>query len=154
MVSRDYLARVKKVAEQNIRNLSNNSNVKLMTGATNSNTTMAQLYVDTQLLGAKSLGWFMSATLPVSYVFMKNANIINNSLDGIQTSSQGEAVTTILLNKATDLYSSPNSEDESVHQQTLDTEFLSIMGMGGTWVKNALATLTGYQVYLVMPFFN
>lgn len=148
MINREYLSRMKKVAEKNIENLSKNSNFNFVANNM-SYTTMAQLYVDTQLLGAKSLGWFMSATLPVSHIFMKNSNIINNTMDGLQTSSQGEAVTTILVNKADAFY---EVQGENLHQQTLDTEVLNTTG--STWIKNTLSMLTGYQVYLIMPYFT
>jgi hypothetical protein len=110
MIGREYLKKTKAVSEKTITNLSKNSNFNVTTN-NSSYTTMSQLYVDTQLLGVKNVGWFMASTLPVSHIFMLNSNIINNAYDGLSRTTNGEAVTTMLVNKANDLYT---KEDENL----------------------------------------
>ena len=148
MIGREYLKRSKAVSEKTITNLSRNSNFNVTTN-NSSYTTMSQLYVDTQLLGVKSVGWFMATTLPVSHVFMLNSNIINNAYDGLSRTTNGEAVTTMLINKANDLYT---KEDENLSKQTLDTEILN--SVTSNWIKNTFSTLTSYQIYNMLPFFG
>lgn len=152
MIGRKYLKQTKAVAEKTITNLSNNSKLNLTT-SNSSYTTMSQLYVDTQLLGVKSVGWFMASTLPVSHIFMLNSNIINNTHDGLARTTNGEAVTTMLLNESSRFYQNTGG-DNSVHQQTLDSEFLGSGAQASNWVKNTLSTTMSYQIYNMLPMFN
>lgn len=148
MIGREYLKRSKVTSEKTITNLSRNSNFNVTTN-NSSYTSMSQLYVDTQLLGVKNVGWFMASTLPVSHIFMLNSNIINNAYDGLSRTTNGEAVTTMLVNKANDLYV---KEDENLSKQTLDTEVLS--SVTSNWITNTFSTLTSYQIYNMLPFFG
>ncbi|BAK73243.1 hypothetical protein [Arcobacter sp. L] len=148
MIGREYLKRTKAVSEKTISNLSKNSNVNFTTN-NSSYTTMSHLYIDTQLLGFKSIGWFMASTLPVSHVFMLNSNIINNAYDGLSRTTNGEAVTTMLVNKANDIY---EKDGENVSKQTLDTEILN--STASNWIKNSFSTMMSYQVYNMFPFFG
>ncbi|MFA7085632.1 MAG: hypothetical protein WC145_03085 [Aliarcobacter sp.] len=148
MIGREYLKKTKAVSEKTITNLSKNSNFNVTTN-NSSYTTMSQLYVDTQLLGVKNVGWFMASTLPVSHIFMLNSNIINNAYDGLSRTTNGEAVTTMLVNKANDLYT---KEDENLSKQTLDTEILG--SVTSNWIKNTFSTLTSYQIYNMLPYFG
>lgn len=148
MIGREYLKKTKAVSEKTITNLSKNSNFNVTTN-NSSYTTMSQLYVDTQLLGVKNVGWFMASTLPVSHIFMLNSNIINNAYDGLSRTTNGEAVTTMLVNKANDLYV---KEDENLSKQTLDTEILN--SVTSNWITNTFSTLTSYQIYNMLPFFG
>lgn len=148
MIGREYLKRSKAVSEKTITNLSKNSNFNVTTN-NSSYTTMSQLYVDTQLLGVKNIGWFMASTLPVSHVFMLNSNIINNAYDGLSRTTNGEAVTTMLVNKTNDFYV---KENENISKQTLDTEILN--SITSNWITNTFSTLTSYQIYNMFPFFS
>ena len=148
MIGREYLKRTKAVSEKTISNLSKNSNVNFTTN-NSSYSTMSHLYIDTQLLGFKSIGWFMASTLPVSHVFMLNSNIINNAYDGLSRTTNGEAVTTMLVNKANDVY---EKEGEDISKQTLDTEILN--STASNWIKNSFSTMMSYQVYNMFPFFG
>lgn len=148
MIGREYLKRSKVTSEKTITNLSRNSNFNVTTN-NSSYTSMSQLYVDTQLLGVKNVGWFMASTLPVSHIFMLNSNIINNAYDGLSRTTNGEAVTTMLVNKANDLYV---KEDENLSKQTLDTEVLN--SVTSNWITNTFSTLTSYQIYNMLPFFD
>jgi hypothetical protein len=148
MAGRQYLKKAKEVSEKTIDNLSNNSKFNVIS-PNSSYTSMSQLYVDTQLLGVKSVGWYMASTLPISHIFMLNSNIINNTHNGLVRTTNGEAVTTMLINKANSEYV---KTDEDATRQTLDTEILN--STGSNWLKNSMTTLTSYQVYAMMPFFN
>ena len=148
MAGRQYLKKAKEVSEKTISNLSNNSNFNYIS-LNSSYTSMSQLYVDTQLLGVKSVGWYMASTLPISHIFMLNSNIINNTHNGLVRTTNGEAVTTMLINKANSEYVNTG---EDLTRQTLDTEILN--STGSNWLKNSMTTLTSYQVYAMMPFFT
>lgn len=148
MIGREYLKRSKASTEKTIVNLSKNSNFNITTNNT-SYTSMSKLYADTQLLGVKNIGWFMASTLPISHVFMLNSNIINNAYDGLSRTTNGEAVTTMLINKANDLYT---KEDENLSKQTLDTEILN--SVTSNWITNTFSTLISYQIYNMFPFFG
>lgn len=143
VINRQYLENAKKSTEKMITNLE-----KTITGG-HSNTTLAQVYVDTQLVGAKSIGWFQASTLPVSHVFMLNSNIINNAYDGFNRSTKGEAVTTSLISKTNDMYSA-NGEN-NLSEALYDKEPTS--GMGNAIFKFG-TMLFSYQIYNIMPHFS
>lgn len=142
VINRQYLENSKKTTEKMIDNLE-----KTITGG-QSNTTLAQVYVDTQLVGAKSIGWFQASTLPVSHVFMLNSNIINNAYDGFNRATKGEAVTTSLVNKTNDMYSA-NGEN-NLSEALYDKEPTS--GMGNAVFRFG-TMLFSYQIYNMMPHF-
>lgn len=146
VVNRQVLETSKATSEKMISNLQKNVT---FTPSNVSNTALAQTYVDTQLIGAKTLGWFQASTLPVSHIFMLNSNIINNSYDGLNRSTKGEAVTTSLINQTDNMYSAEGEENlAEVLYDTTNTNAI------GSMIYNVVASSFSYQVYNLMPFFG
>ncbi|KAB7891280.1 hypothetical protein [Poseidonibacter ostreae] len=142
VLTREYLELSQKTTSKMIDNLQK-------TNQKSSATTMAQTYVDTQLVGAKTLGWFQASTLPVSHVFMLNSNIINNSFDGLNRSTKGEAVSTTLISKTQDMYTV--NEEENLSEVLYDTDPTEGIGNG---VEAMLTKMMSYQIYNLLPQFT
>lgn len=108
-------------------------------------TNMALTYVDMQLIGARDVGWIMSAMLPISHTYMLNANTISNTFDGLNRSSKGQKVTAMLQSSlTTENQIDGGSDSMEAIIEDLDDPNLS----------DIASSLLSYQVYNMMPGFT
>lgn len=111
---------------------------------------MADVYVDMQLIATRDLGWIMSATLPISHIYMLNAGTINNTFDGLNRSTNGET-TTIMLKSMVKAESQADSASNETMQYIDDADSDTLGSGVFRWATN---DMIGRQVYNMLPMFS
>lgn len=111
---------------------------------------MADVYVDMQLIATRDLGWIMSATLPISHIYMLNAGTINNTFDGLNRSTNGET-TTIMLKSMVKAESQADNASSETMQYIEDSDSDSLGSGVFRWATN---DMIGRQVYNMLPMFS
>lgn len=140
-IDESVLNSMKSANEQMLSNLKNSGN---------RDKNMADLYIDMQLVATRDIGWIMSATLPISHIYMLNAGTINNTYDGLNRSTKGET-TTIMLK-------SMIKEEAEADKASSDTmEYLDDADkdtVGDAVFRFVAKDMIGRQVYNMLPMFT
>ncbi len=111
---------------------------------------LADIYVDMQLIATRDLGWIMSATLPISHIYMLNAGTINNTFDGLNRSTNGETTTIMLKSMVKAESQADNASSETM--QYIEDADADALGTGlFRWATN---DMIGRQVYNMLPMFS
>lgn len=140
-IDESVLNSMKSTNEQMLKNLKN---------AGSSEKNMADLYVDMQLVATRDLGWIMSATLPISHIYMLNAGTINNTYDGLNRSTKGET-TTIMLKSMIKAEAEADNATSDTMEYIDEADEDSTMGGILRWSTN---DMVGRQVYNMLPMFT
>ena len=126
------------------------ANEKMLSNLSSSGKKMADVYVDMQLVAARDLGWIISATLPISHIYMLNAGTINNVYDGLNRSTKGETTTIILKSMVRDEAEADNSSSETMEYIDESDEDNIISGL----IKSATVPMVTMQIYNMLPAFS
>lgn len=126
------------------------ANEKMLSNLSSSGKNMADVYVDMQLVATRDLGWIMSATLPISHIYMLNAGTINNTYDGLNRSTKGETTTIILKSMVREEAEADNSSNDTMEYIDEADEDNIISGL----IRTATVPMVSMQIYNMLPAFS